>query len=217
MTDDLKLNSLSRFSKQSPRLHLEEHGHCEVPAGCGGVVLRWYNPAKGVPVLINVYTPQPPVAVLLNGVSPITMRPLVPPGETVIALEFDGVISEHALLMIAAARPADGQYSIPDGAPVLLRSDADGTWRFSTSAPPDGWMMPSFDAAPWRELVERPLAPPERNDYRGSSAYERLTKIGARPLGLPPEGGLPGLALIRNLLGRARHVWIRKAFTVPQE
>lgn len=38
---ELKLNSISRFSKQSPRLVLEEHGHCEVPAGCGGVVLRW--------------------------------------------------------------------------------------------------------------------------------------------------------------------------------
>jgi hypothetical protein len=29
---DLKLNSLSRYSKESPLLILEEHGHCEVPA-----------------------------------------------------------------------------------------------------------------------------------------------------------------------------------------
>ena len=217
MTDDLKLNSLSRFSKQSPRLHLEEHGHCEVPAGCGGVVLRWYNPSKGIPVLFNVYTPRPPRALLLNGVPPISMRPLVPPGETVLALEFDGVTPAHALLMIAAARPADGRYSIPDDAPALLRSNADGTWRFSTSAPPDGWMMPSFDAVLWPELVERPLAPPRSDDYRGSSAFRRLTEIGARPLGLPPERGRVGLALIRNVLDRAKRVWIRKAFTLPQE
>jgi hypothetical protein len=37
---DLRLNSLSRYTKRSPEYVLEEHSHCEVPAGCGGVVLR---------------------------------------------------------------------------------------------------------------------------------------------------------------------------------
>ena len=46
----LKLNSLSRYSKQSPMLILEEHDHCEVPAGCGGVVLRWTNPQREIPL-----------------------------------------------------------------------------------------------------------------------------------------------------------------------
>jgi len=217
MTDDLNLNSLFRFSKRSPRLHLEEHSHCEVPAGCGGVVLRWYNPAKGVPVLFNVFTPKPPTALLLNGVSPVSVRPLLPPGETVLALEFDGVTSAHALLMIAAARPADGQHSIPNDALFLFRSVPDGSWRFSTSVPPDGWTLPSFDAALWPELVERPLDPPRSNDYRGSSAFRRLTELGARPLGLPGERGGRGVALIRNVVGRVKRIWIRKAFTVPQE
>ena len=54
---DKKLNSLERFRKQSPRLVLEEHSHCEVPAGCGGVVLRWRNPLAGLPLLVHFYAP----------------------------------------------------------------------------------------------------------------------------------------------------------------
>ena len=41
---DLRLNELERFRKTSSRLALEAHSHCEVPAGCGGVVLRWTRP-----------------------------------------------------------------------------------------------------------------------------------------------------------------------------
>src|SRR5262245_63731889 len=50
---DLKLNSLSRYSKQSPRLILEEYGHCEVPAGCGGAILRWRNPDEPIPMSVR--------------------------------------------------------------------------------------------------------------------------------------------------------------------
>lgn len=35
---ELKLNSLGRYGKGGSRLVLEEHGHCEVPVGCGGAV-----------------------------------------------------------------------------------------------------------------------------------------------------------------------------------
>lgn len=45
--DDLRINTLHRFAKHSPRLTLQEYSHCEVPAGCGGVVLRWINPQLG--------------------------------------------------------------------------------------------------------------------------------------------------------------------------
>jgi len=37
----LRLNALNRFTKRSPQLVLEVHSACEVPAGCGGVVLQW--------------------------------------------------------------------------------------------------------------------------------------------------------------------------------
>src|SRR5687768_6072864 len=53
---DLKLNGLSRYAKESPRLVLEEYGHCEVPAGCGGVVLRWRNPDQPIPMVVHSFS-----------------------------------------------------------------------------------------------------------------------------------------------------------------
>ena len=51
MTDEgPKLNGPDRYRKRSPRLVLEEHSHCEVPAGCGGVVLRWINTDREITV-----------------------------------------------------------------------------------------------------------------------------------------------------------------------
>ena len=32
---ELKLNTLGRYGKNASHLVLEEHSHCEVPAGCG--------------------------------------------------------------------------------------------------------------------------------------------------------------------------------------
>lgn len=54
--DDLRLNTLHRFAKHSPRLVLEEYSHCEVPAGCGGAVLRWLDPQEGIAARIEVRT-----------------------------------------------------------------------------------------------------------------------------------------------------------------
>jgi hypothetical protein len=52
--EDLRLNTLHRFAKHSPRLTLQEYSHCEVPAGCGGAVLRWVDPRRGIPVRVRV-------------------------------------------------------------------------------------------------------------------------------------------------------------------
>lgn len=57
MAEKQELNSLNRFRKQSAKLVLEEHGHCEVPAGCGGVILRWRNPLVSRTVRVFCYTP----------------------------------------------------------------------------------------------------------------------------------------------------------------
>ena len=216
MADDLNLNSISRFSKHSPRLHLEEHGHCEVPAGCGGVVLRWYNPAKGVPILLKAYWPSAPAALLLNGVAPVSMRPLVPPGRVVLAIHYESTrplargrrwwparFPDHALLMFAISRPESGSYSMTDSSIFAAHSVPDGSWRFSITPPPEDWVLPDFDAAAWPELVERPLDPPKKKDYRQSDAFRSLSELGARPMGLP--------------FSHAGPAWVRKAFTLEQE
>src|SRR5262249_23220637 len=54
--DNLRLNAISRYSKQSSQYVLEVHSHCEVPAGCGGLVLRWRNPHLAIPLEIWTYT-----------------------------------------------------------------------------------------------------------------------------------------------------------------
>lgn len=216
MVDDLNLNSISRFSKHSPHLHLEEHGHCEVPAGCGGVVLRWYNPAKGVPVLLNAYWGTAPAALLLNGVAPISARPLVSLGRVVLAMHFDSTrptarrrhwwparVTDQALFMFAISRPDSGSYSMTDKSLFVARSVPDGSWRFSVTPPPDPWVLPAFDAAGWPELVDRPLDPPKEDDYGRSNAFRSLTELGARPIGLPFSHTGPA--------------WVRKVFTLEQE
>lgn len=55
MPDNLKLNTLDRFTKQPGLLALQESSHCEVPAGCGGVVLRWIDPRAGRFVHVDGY------------------------------------------------------------------------------------------------------------------------------------------------------------------
>jgi hypothetical protein len=216
MADDLNLNSISRFSKRSPRLHLEEHGHCEVPAGCGGVVLRWYNPARGVPILLKAYWPTAPAAILLNGVAPASSRPLVPLGRVVLTIHYDSTQASagwrlwwpvrsagQALLMFAISRPESDSHSMTDGSHFIARSAPDGSWRFSVTRPSDAWVLPDFDAAAWPELVVRPLDPPKEEDHRQSYAFRKLTEIGARPLGLPFSHTGPA--------------WVRKVFTLEQE
>jgi hypothetical protein len=56
MSGEQRLNSLDRFRKQPGRLVLEEHSHCQVPAGCGGGVLRRRNPQEG-PQAFLAYRP----------------------------------------------------------------------------------------------------------------------------------------------------------------
>jgi hypothetical protein len=83
---ELRLNSLARYPKSSPLFVLEEHGHCEVPAGCGGVVLRWRNPRAGVPVHMWLYH-EGDGALFLDGASLPSARPVVSFGEHVLAFE----------------------------------------------------------------------------------------------------------------------------------
>jgi hypothetical protein len=216
MVDDLNLNSISRFSKHSLRLHLEEHGHCEVPAGCGGVVLRWYNPAKATSILLKAYWPTAPAALFLNGIAPVSMRPLVPPGRVVLTIHLDstGTLARRrrwwrtksinqALLMLAVSRPESGSYSMTDKSLFVARSLPDGSWRFSVTPPPDAWVLPTFDDGGWPELVKQPLDPPKEDDYWKNDVFSSLTKFGARPIGLPVSHTGP--------------VWVRKVFTLDLE
>jgi len=97
---ELKLNSLGRYGKGGgSRLVLEEHGHCEVPAGCGGAVLRWRNPNSGLLFLLHGFGND---EILLDGVSPSSARLLVPFGEHVLSLAVTELVLGDVVLGFAA-------------------------------------------------------------------------------------------------------------------
>ncbi|MCP5093519.1 MAG: hypothetical protein GY949_21640 [Gammaproteobacteria bacterium] len=93
MSNDLRLNSLDRFEKNSERLVLEEHGHCEVPAGCGGVVLRWFNPNSGVPVIFHGGLADR-LTIYVDEVQADSGRVIVPYGEHLLAIHAAGMKCE---------------------------------------------------------------------------------------------------------------------------
>src|SRR5712691_2450458 len=132
------LNSLERFRKQPGRLVLEEHGHCEVPAGCGGVVLRWRNPFAALPVTIHLYTPVK-AACFLDGAELPSGRPDLTPGPHVATIHLENVDLTAGLLMFAASHdPATYQKVLPAGVherPVSVITAEDGTWKFSLDVP----------------------------------------------------------------------------------
>src|SRR5213075_3290995 len=82
MTRDLKLNPL-RYTKQSSSLVLEQHSHCEVPAGCGGVVLRWRDPTN-IPLEVDLYL-EGKASFAIDGVPTKSSRPLVAIGAHVLS------------------------------------------------------------------------------------------------------------------------------------
>lgn len=108
---ELKLNSLGRYGKGTSRLVLEEHGHCEVPAGCGGAVLRWRNPNSGLLFLLHAFG-NDNGRILLDGAPPSSARPLVPFGEHVLSLAVTELVP-GAVVPGFAAIDDESQFGFP--------------------------------------------------------------------------------------------------------
>jgi hypothetical protein len=199
---DLKLNAI-RYSKQSPRLVLEEHGHCEVPAGCGGVVLRWRDRAL-LPVDIWFDTCGE-AQLYLDGGALASSRQLIAPGDHVLAIRIRGAETRDGIFMCAGIHgedvPWSVRYSTPSGRTFLLVSLADGTWKYTTDEPADdSWMRPGYDDARWSPMLPRALPVPAQNEYGRSYRVKKLLEKGACGLGI-------GHA--------AASVCVRKSFTLP--
>jgi hypothetical protein len=184
--DELRLNRLSayRYRKTSSRLALEVHSHCEVPAGCGGVVLRWRAADEPVGVSFSFWTnaAQKPV-VTVDGEPLGEQRTVVDPGAHVVALQvsLDGDAS-HAAVDVASFRVLGRAHLDPDIGSALstnARSAADGRWRMTTSPPPAGWQRLTFVDDAWAVLVPRAAPTPGQNDWSLRYMTERATCLGA--------------------------------------
>jgi len=209
---NLKLNSLSRYSKQSSRLVLEEHGHCEVPAGCGGVVLRWKNSHhQSIPFQMDFHT-HGKVDFFLDGKEPSSSRPLLSYGEHVLAFRISQSLTSRLLskpkpgLLMFAGFYDESKMEVnfigENQKSIYILSEPDGTWKYSLTKPAnDSWLYSEFDDSDWRPMVLK--SPPEPNEneikhYR----LRKLKELGAQELGIIHVG---------------KTVWIRKSFILSKE
>jgi hypothetical protein len=155
--EDLRINTLHRFAKHSQKLVLHEYSHCEVPAGCGGVVLRWIDPHQGVPAQIRLTAAAARGSLWLDGNSLASALFQLRPGVRVFALHLTRTkpIAQPFCLHVAFDRR--------DDATVRL-----GTGRYTPTAPDETWLEPAFDDRAWPLL---PLASADliaASDRRGS-------------------------------------------------
>ncbi len=199
----LRLNSIARYQKQSPEYVLEEHSHCEVPAGCGGVVLRWRNPHLSVPIEMRLYAVGA-VSFMLDGDEPLSSRPLVPYGDHVLCwtiAEFDPTaaillfagVCDTSAINVSVTPPPDG-----NGNPIYTATD--GSWRYTYTAPADNdWLRPHYDDSAWLPMVTRPVTPPDEKAYGAAYRLKRLQEAGAEGLGV---------------VGAIEKVWIRRRFSL---
>jgi hypothetical protein len=203
MADEPRLNSLERFRKQPVRLVLEEHGHCEVPAGCGGVVLRWRNPHATVTVTLYLYTPVK-ADCRLDGTAFQTGNIDLAPGRHALTVALADVdLSGPLLMFVAAHDPVKRQPLRPAGVverPFKVVSLADRTWKFTAQPPPEDWAAPDFEDGAWPALAEVAVPKLTWQDH-GSWQCHECARQGAACLGRGGRG--------------KGHLWVRKVFEVP--
>jgi hypothetical protein len=204
LSDDLNLNSLSRYSKKSSRYVLEAQSHCEVPAGCGGVVLRWRDPKKGIPLEFRIYAGGA-YKLFLDARPLSSARPIVPFGEHVINVVISEFDPSRVVLLFAAKYEEKGAgigYAERAAASTLhFLSAPDGSWKYSSVEPQgSSWQLAGFDDSGWTALPAREWAPdPEQKATVQSYRAEELLRMGAQGLGVA---------------GSPTKVWIRRTFSV---
>lgn len=200
----LRLNSLGRYAKKSSLLVMEEHDHCEVPAGCGGVVLRWRNPRAGVPLEIWMYThgDSGEVALFLDGTAVESSRPLIGYGDHVLSLSISQFPPDKGHIIFVAIYDEEKHthvhYMPPTRKFYHILSKADSSWKFTRNKPDgDAWQRPDFDDSRWSAMVA--IKPGKQDGF----AYhlKDMRDLGAEHLSVKAEGNA---------------IWIRKRFTLQE-
>ena len=190
--DDLHVNTLHRFAKHSDKLVLEEHSHCEVPAGCGGVLIRWRNPDVSVPVILYLAGPGR-CHVYVDGTLMHSGRmELVFGTRTLLfhitqigeqgAPEDDTDQADGPRLFAAVARRADLHQGHEPGPLVPgLQTTDDGSWLVTVTNPASAAASPGD----WRPLLtaDESAAIPESHRW----AFQRAREHGAGTLVLPAD------------------------------
>jgi hypothetical protein len=133
--------------------------------------------------------------VQIDGVTPSSGRPLIPPGRHVLminALPQRGTPVRMLFRATAQFLPA-----AEDGVELLI-SQPSATWRWTDLEPArEAWEQAGFDDSSWTAMTAGALTDAEAETY----AARILLRAGAIPLTTPPGAG---------------RLWIRTTFDVPQ-
>lgn len=191
--DDLRINTLHRFAKHSPRLVLHEYSHCEVPAGCGGVVLRWVDVTKGSPAMVRLVASGVEATCWLDGEPLASNLALLRAGGRLLAV--------HLRREQPEAKPFAITVRHDDVINTTLVQLGRPRWRCTATAPgSEGrWTAPDFDDDAWPGV---PLASAEL-----IAAQEDSLRRGFESLA---EAGVSVFVLDTDEL------WLRCAFTAPE-
>lgn len=197
--DELKLNTLERFVKHSTSLVLEEHGSCEVPAGCGGVVLHWRDPSAGLPLQQIVVGSFTGAELWVDGTPLHTQRTSLSFGHHQLAIKLTSVVAPW--WFVCSTTVDIPTLDDEDSSSPALSSADDGSWRVTATAPTDDWTSlqydDGYDDGGWEALREAPpLA--EEIDERERWRYTSFVKRGNVALALP----------------HAETLWVRKQLII---
>ena len=177
-----RLNSLSRFSKQSEKLVLDTYS-----AGCGGIVLRWRNPGAGSPILIR-YESTHDVKFFLNG-RPVQNSLLLPTGDYVLSTlctpKPDSEFSERLIAL-------QFNLHLPDNRQPVEGYCTNTNWLFdqgnkirneNSPAAPE-WTQLDYDDKSWSPMEIGEL--PDREQQRGQFwMMEYMSRQGVSVLTFP--------------------------------
>ena len=156
------VNDLARYEKASHSLVLESYSSCEVPAGCGGGILRWIDPAEALPLALHLWSTGK-TEVFFDGEPTKSGRVDARKGEHVLALHLSPDLGAPPQLALALrysdeTQPKSGlgpYRSRAVGHKVDVLSGR-GAVIVATSVEPDGdgWKKVGFAAAGWTALAE---------------------------------------------------------------
>jgi hypothetical protein len=167
--DDLELN---RFRKQDGRALLEQHSHCEVPAGCGGVVLRWVRPGSPMTVSVESFA-HADAQVTIDGTDLAYGRAELGPGPHVLGVTLSGVAGPEDAVLLLALRAEHRKR-----APIVAPAEQ---WQWRPSEPETGWNAVGAADEGWLPGVAAE-APSPRESF-DQDRIGRLLGEGATPVG----------------------------------
>ncbi|WP_437318311.1 hypothetical protein [Sorangium sp. So ce385] len=186
---DLVVNDLARYEKSSERLVLEDYSSCEVPAGCGGGILRWIDPQEALPLTLRLWTAGS-AEVFFDGAPVRSSRIQARPGAHVLAVALRSADDPPARLALSLSYTDDPERHAAFeprrdrsiGRTLDVRSGAGAAIVGTTRDPGgDAWKLPGFDERGWRALAPA----------QGSAGwhFDDLMRRGARAVGLPDAQG----------------------------